>query len=197
MARRSDHTREQLRELILQATTDLIRESGISALSSRKVATRVGYTVGTIFQVFGSMDRLILHTNIRTLDALYDACSDVASSNDTETRLRNLAQAFLTFARENQNLWDAVISYQYSQSDWQDEDYEDRNQKLLGLIGSAISDTYGPDDSDQLAADVRLLWTALYGVFALASADRLAKDFGSERLISGLIDMYLAARRSA
>ena len=60
MARRSDHTREELRRLILQAARRIIRDKGVAALSARKVASDIGYTVGTIYQHFNGMDAILI-----------------------------------------------------------------------------------------------------------------------------------------
>ena len=72
MARRSDHTRDELKKLILEKSSELIRIGGVEAISSRKIAKSIGYTVGTIFQVFGTMDRLVATINMQTLEALFE-----------------------------------------------------------------------------------------------------------------------------
>ena len=45
-----------------------IGEVGFARFSAREVAKRVGYSIGTIYNVFGSYDQLILAINGRTLD---------------------------------------------------------------------------------------------------------------------------------
>ena len=196
MARRSDHTREELTKLILSATRDSIREEGATAISSRKIAKRVGYTVGTIFQVFGSMDRLILAVNTDTLSDLQDACAAVPTDIDMESRLRGLAAAFLNFAKDRRNEWDAIITYQYAEDHWADPDYAQRIAGLLDIIADTVSDNYTAQDAELHDADVRLLWTALYGIFALGSANRLTQGYEAEKLLEALIDLYLTARRA-
>ena len=71
MARRSDHSREELREMTLTAAENIVVEQGYEGLSARKVATAIGYTVGTLYLVFENLDDLILHINARTLDRLH------------------------------------------------------------------------------------------------------------------------------
>ncbi|HEV3447204.1 MAG TPA: helix-turn-helix domain-containing protein, partial [Gemmataceae bacterium] len=68
MARRSDHTREELKDLAIQAAIALIEADGIGQFSARQVAARIGYTVGTLYNVFGSYDELLLNVNARTVD---------------------------------------------------------------------------------------------------------------------------------
>ena len=48
MGRRNDHTREQLREMVLSAAELLIVREGMAGFSMRKVARAIGYTVGQL-----------------------------------------------------------------------------------------------------------------------------------------------------
>ena len=52
MARRSDHSREELREMAITAAEQIVVEQGYEGLSARKVAAAIGYTVGTLYLVF-------------------------------------------------------------------------------------------------------------------------------------------------
>ncbi len=75
MARRSDHSREEIKELALNATEEIVAEAGFQALSARKVASAIGYTVGTIYLVFKNLDDLIMQVNARTLETLFKEVS--------------------------------------------------------------------------------------------------------------------------
>ena len=70
MARRSEHSREQLTEMILNAAQQIVINDGFAGLSARKIATDIGYTVGTLYIVFDNLDDIILHINARTLDEM-------------------------------------------------------------------------------------------------------------------------------
>ena len=71
MGRRSIHTPDELRELIIEATTEIVEQVGLEGLSAREIAKRVGYSPGTLYNVFGSYDELLLRVNARTLDHWY------------------------------------------------------------------------------------------------------------------------------
>ena len=68
MGRRSDHTRSELKQLFVEEGRRQLGEVGLARFSARDVAKRVGYSIGTIYNVFGSYDGLILAINARTLD---------------------------------------------------------------------------------------------------------------------------------
>jgi AcrR family transcriptional regulator len=65
MGRRSDHTRPELEELIVDVGSALMTELGFARFSAREVAKRIGYSVGTVYNVFGSADALLLAINTR------------------------------------------------------------------------------------------------------------------------------------
>ncbi|MEL7049187.1 MAG: helix-turn-helix domain-containing protein, partial [Pseudomonadota bacterium] len=72
MARRTDHTREELHALILDAAEKLIIEGGIDAFSTRAIAREIGYTSGTLYQYFSDSQDILLHINARTMHGLIE-----------------------------------------------------------------------------------------------------------------------------
>lgn len=71
MARRSDHTRDELRTLILEAAWSIIGQENAEGLTARRVASEIGYAPGTVYNLFESMDDLILNINLRTLGSCW------------------------------------------------------------------------------------------------------------------------------
>jgi len=81
MARRSDHTREELKNLILSSASRIIENEGYSALTVRKIATDIGYTPGTLYNVFQSMDGLTLALNAERVERLLTLLAETQSTN--------------------------------------------------------------------------------------------------------------------
>ena len=70
MGRRSDHSREDLRVLTLEAARRLLCAHGLEGLTARRVAAEIGYTPGTLYNIFENLDDLILHVTAGALDGL-------------------------------------------------------------------------------------------------------------------------------
>src|SRR5690242_1470435 len=104
MGRRSDHGRDELEVLILDAGQQLMAEVGYGRFSAREVAKRIGYSVGTIMNVFGNVDGLVMAINSRTFtlwaEWLERRLSGVAGSE----RIKSLVQGYFDFAEANRNL---------------------------------------------------------------------------------------------
>ena len=73
MARRSDHSREELYDMALEAARQIAEKEGLRGLKARRIARDIGYTIGTLYNLFEDLDDLIVHLNGRTLDDLYQA----------------------------------------------------------------------------------------------------------------------------
>jgi AcrR family transcriptional regulator len=194
MARRSDHTRAELRDLALRSAREIVREDGITALSTRRLAERIGYTSGTIYQVFRNRDDLIEQMNSETLELLFQHCRSALQKKSVKSRLRHLARQFISFANENPKEWDAIINHPFATDHPSSDVYLEKIEQLMALLRDAISDLYGEAQRERRLRDAQLLWNSLYGVFALAVAGRLSSDRSIDVAVDDLIDLYLAAR---
>ena len=70
MARRSDHSPQELRAMIIDAAERLVAQGGTAAANAREIAAAIGYTPGTIYNHFANLDDLIRHVTARTVDAI-------------------------------------------------------------------------------------------------------------------------------
>ena len=62
--------RDRLREEILQLADRLLATEGLDALQARRIAREADCSVGTIYNIFGDIDGLIVAANSRTLIAM-------------------------------------------------------------------------------------------------------------------------------
>ncbi len=68
MARRSDHNHEELKELAINKALKLIAEHGEAGFKARTIAKEMGYTVGTLYYLFGDLGQFRFHVCGRILD---------------------------------------------------------------------------------------------------------------------------------
>jgi AcrR family transcriptional regulator len=192
MGRRADHTPEQLRALVLDASGKIVAEEGEPALTTRRVAKEIGYTSGTLYNVFRDRGDLILALNGVTLDELYDALERAPSTGDVRERLRGLARAYIAYVRKQPERWRLVFEHRSGEKepDW----YPPKVAKLFGLIENAIAPFYGAKANERGQA-ARMLWAGFHGMCSLESKGALA--FSATTLIELLIDHYVAAKGAA
>lgn len=87
-------------------------EVGFARFSAREVAKRVGYSIGTLYNVFGSYDGLILAINGRTLE-LWRAHLEarLMDMEDKGDRLTAAINAYFEFAIINRHAWAALYDF--------------------------------------------------------------------------------------
>lgn len=103
----------QLRSAIVDAAAETVRVSGVGALQARKLAASARCSVGTLYNVCGSMDEVLAEVNLRTLARLKDvlsAASTQAQDPTAEGRLCVLGGAYISYAVNNATSWRALVT---------------------------------------------------------------------------------------
>lgn len=96
--------------MIVAEAHRLMAETGFAGFSAREVARRVGYSVGTIYNVFESLDHLLIAINSRTFELWTDSLKERVDRGGSD-RIRALVQAYFDFAREHPQLWMAIYDH--------------------------------------------------------------------------------------
>ncbi|NWE53761.1 TetR/AcrR family transcriptional regulator [Brevundimonas sp. P7753] len=110
MGRRSDHTRQELEHLFLVEGHKHMAEVGFARFSAREVAKRIGYSIGTLYNVFGTLDQLLIAINTRTFQ-LWAEEVRAALEKSGPDRIRCLVEAYFGFARANRHSWTAIYDH--------------------------------------------------------------------------------------
>ena len=196
MGRRSDHSREELYAMALEAAREIAEEEGLRGLTTRRIARDIGYTVGTLYNVFENLDDLIVHLNGTTLDALYEACSEARLDDEPEAAVRALAESYIRFIREHPKRWGIVFEHHLPDGTELPEWHHEKIQRLLGLLERALAPFFPPGQKAENHHSARVLWSSLYGICSLESGDKLAKNVSVEAMTDSLISNYLAGLRT-
>ncbi len=194
MARRSDHSREELKELALQSAEELLNEKSARELSTRQIAAKMGYTVGTLYQIFKNLPDLLLHVNARTLKILYDNCQNLDLSKDEHQKnILAYANVYLQFAHSHPGLWELIFDNNILNSDDLPDWYLNQVNCLFSLIEIQLK-AIQPASSDlEITKTSRVLWSSVHGICTLSINNNLfAKSAcSSEELIQSLIKNFL------
>ncbi|HID44223.1 MAG TPA: TetR/AcrR family transcriptional regulator [Chromatiaceae bacterium] len=174
MARRNDHSRDEIREMALAAAEKLVSAQGAKGLSARKVAAAIGYTVGTLYLVFDNLDDLILQINARTLDRLHDRMlEELARHKDPMERLLQLGHTYISFADEETHHWELVFEHRLPEGQQPPEWFREKVARMFSLVETSLeplATTRSPDEIKQAAA---ALWSGVHGICILAISKQL------------------------
>jgi len=192
MGRRSVHTPEELREHIVNAATELITTSGLSGLSAREIARRIGYSPGTIYNVFVNLDDLILTIEGRMLADLDRTLEAIPRSGDPRAYLLALAEAYLRFTHEHPRLWNLLFEHHLPAGTDVPDAYRDKLEGLLARIEDALRPLVNADN-DEVKRRARVLWAGVHGITSLSTADKLSSITAEAAwpLVRDLVETYL------
>ena len=174
MARRSEHSLEELKAMVLDAAETIVIEEGFSGLKVRKIAVVIGYTVGSIYMVFANMADLIMHVNARTLDAIAAQLGQVRDSN-AEQSIETLAMAYLSYASQNFNRWRMIFEYPLSADAEIPGWYQEKFDNMFAPVEAWFAEFAPEFSEDHGKRTARALWSGVHGICALSLTGRLDK----------------------
>ncbi len=194
MGRRSDHARDQIHDMILKGAAEIVVEGGLRSLNIRQVAARIGYSVGTIYNLFRNQDDVIVHMNGRTLDDLYGALAATPAKPTTKASLEALADTYLRFTHDHANRWNALFEHALPEGEDLPPWYDAKITRLLGLVEARLEPLFGPRRKRQRVQAAQVLWCGLHGIGSLASSGKLGlvSDRSVAELSYVFIRTYLA-----
>lgn len=168
MARRSDHTPKELRQLLVNCGHALMAETGFAKFSARAAARRAGYTVGTIYNVFGSLDAYLLAINTRTFSLWADWLeAALARCDDRDARIEALVRSYFSFAEANRDCWMAIYDHRRPPGLALDEADMRERHRLTAIVDREVTAALGSDDGEATRRLVRSLIATVHGHCAL------------------------------
>jgi AcrR family transcriptional regulator len=165
--------RTTLRTKALEIAVRTIEDAGLAGLQARLIAAKAGCSVGSLYNVFGDLDGLVVAVNEGTLELLEDPLTRAFKTNEAEPtaiRLTALALAYMQFAFDNQNRWRAVFEHQPQNE--VPAHYRERQARLLSLIEKTVSGEIATPEMRTRAA--RALFASVHGIIALALDNRIS-----------------------
>jgi AcrR family transcriptional regulator len=197
MGRRSTHTPQQLRELILDAAQEIIQAQGLAGLSAREIARRIEYSPGTIYNMFENLDDVVLHVEARVLEALDKRIASVLQDGEGAGRVGRLAQTYLAFTHENPRLWNLLFEHHMPAGSDLPAWYQQKLEGLMGRVEEALAPLFPPGREGDRQRAARVLWAGVHGITSLSTADKLSviTSESASRLIDDLVGGYLAGLR--
>lgn len=194
MARRSDHSREEIKAMALVAAAQILARQGVQGLSARQVAKDIGYTVGTLYLVFKNLDELILHVNAATLDELEAVLRDeLGRQTDPQQALHALARSYCAFAQRHYARWSLLFSHQLPGNTATPAWFETKVRRLFAMVEEPLQQLQTKQSGQQRSLAVRALWGGVHGVCELALSDKLrwGEDVATDKLLDTLVTNFL------
>lgn len=196
MGRRSDHTRPELEALIVGEGRRQLAEVGLANFSAREVAKRIGYSIGTLYNVFGSYDGLVLAINGRTLQSWAADLRARLAVPDAD-RIAVLVRGYFEFAIGQPKAWQATYEHHMADGGPAPEWYQALVGELMFIVTQEIAAVLPDARPEAVLALARSLVATVHGHCAFAvykTFDLLGETAPVEAALARVREAIAAAR---
>ena len=189
--------RDKLRETVIGLAERKLSEEGLDALRARTVAVEAEVSVGTIYNLFGSMNGLLEEVFSRATLRFQKEARDHLAALRTEDRralLVGLAEAYLDFVTRNETVWSAFLAYNRSREDRENDPYLARQGPLFDLVGDVLRGTVMDRGDDSRREAARMLWSSVHGIVTLNYLGMASPEAeaATRKQMGMLVDLVLA-----
>lgn len=189
---RRELARENLKKKIIQVGFDLVKKKGLAGLGTVQIANKIGYSPGTLYNVFKDVSDIILHINATTLDKMRKFIETNLDPKLKEDKaVKQLAGLYLDFANKNPNIWGALFEYTPPPKQQLPQWYKDKISNLFGIIEQVLSKFI--TNREEASKQAKLIWATVHGIGALGLIQKLddVKFDSAKALIDSWIETYL------
>ncbi|HVI46083.1 MAG TPA: TetR/AcrR family transcriptional regulator [Chitinophaga sp.] len=160
--------REEVKASILHAAKHLVKMEGWQALSIRKIADVIEYSVPVIYEYFDNKEALLFELSLEGFHLLKkDLDTALVSSATPEEQLKKLAGAYWDFAFKNREYYQLMYGIGIPCSS------TGKLKPELNIFGRLIGNSMKDIDSQQKMSEheidfrTSLLWCMLHGLISI------------------------------
>lgn len=197
MARRSDHSKEELKTLILEETKKIVESEGLAGLTARRLAHDIGYTAGTLYHLFGSMEGIIFAVNQQTLSKLSKLLNNPKNypQNATlENNLKTMAKIYIDFTHSHRQLWLMIFNHILPQNEQSPDWYKEQVINLFNPLEEMLSPLFSEKNKEENILATRVLWLSVHGICFMEETQKtsIIPNNNAQIMINYLIDLFVA-----
>lgn len=175
--------RDSARERILQLASRLLDEGGLDNVKARTIASEAGISVGSLYNVFGPIDKILEAVFSALLDELANAgavaiqnlereLEQRGTAHDPIVRMRAmmlaLSRAYLEFIGRNDAKWNALLTFNRTRSEGSaDPEYLKKQDALFDFVGAMIEGTPIAGGQAERRTAARMLWSSVHGIIMM------------------------------
>lgn len=162
---------QELRQGILDDTSDLLMQEGATALSMRRIAQLVGCSTTVIYTMFGNKQGLVDELYLRGFDMVRQALEAVSRPEIPQDYIYDLCNAYLNFALTHPTYY-AIMFLKVMPEYVPSETNRQLGQKSFQLLVNAVQDCIapGPNPEDEAWEIARIIWAIVHGHVGLELA---------------------------
>ncbi len=173
MGRRSVHTPEELRQLILDAARSIVERDGLVGLSAREVARLIGYSAGTLYNIFENLDDVLLTLQSELLVEFVERLKTVKRDSNPYKRVDALARCYVDFALEKRRLWNLLCVHPLPKGKTLPPAFDEAIAFLTTTLSEALEPILPQMSPIEARQRARTLWAGIHGITLVAVGEKV------------------------
>ena len=185
--------RASTRERIIETALHVLEDEGVAALTIRRIATDIEYSVPVVYQHFASKDALVLELVAHGHRLMLAQFRQAAEESVIDRRMMRIASEYVRFAGEHPHLYE-IMNSPVVDADERRRAAEPAIAVLTELLAT-WSDAHGvvlPDPDEAC----EIIWGTLYGIASLGHLDTVGNE-RARRLAEQALRAILLGWRTA
>ncbi len=143
--------------MALKAAEYLLDQSSGEELSTRKIAAQMGYSVGTLYQLYESLPHLLLQVNARTATLLSRAIEKIPEHEpDPLRKIDHFVQIHIQLSQQYPRRWQLLFS--------QDNCHGQAFKPVFQFLEQQLARLRPDSPAAEIQKNARILWSAILGV---------------------------------
>lgn len=172
MARRKEHTHEQIKQMAIAAVVQHLQHDSIHSLSLRKVAAEIGYVPSTLINIFGSYQYLLLAVSEHTLVSL-SAVLQGLTTQQPLLNIQDMAVRYSDFALQHKSCFRLVFELSMPNEQPLPVNHSALVKSLFALVESQLRLCIADISDQKVELMSRVLWGGIHGLTCLALDGKL------------------------
>jgi len=173
IAERKIRQKEEVRASILKAAWELVEKEGWQALSIRKIADAIEYSVPVIYDHFQNKEAILLEFTKKGFQCLADELVKARDRYETpEQQLQAMAYAYWDFAFNNKEYYQLMygLGMPTCETVKQTVEMNTFTELILQPIRQMINSSRNPETDPYLK--LHTFWSMLHGLISIAMMDK-------------------------
>jgi TetR/AcrR family transcriptional regulator len=185
---RTDISKENRKQFILNSAEQLILKEGLSSLSIQRVSKNTKLAVGTIYLYFKSKEDIIANLTIRSREVLLQKF--IESTNKKENALDKISELLISFYNfyKEKHVYNQLVSFYETNSGLQEtEDLREASYMITQLVVDIVKEGKKQQTIKKSLKEIEFsfwLWGTTIGIIQLIEVKRaiLTQTLGQSEL---------------
>ena len=169
-------------EVILDCAAKLVEEKGYDRFSLHELADRLGIKTASLYNHLNGISELNANLSQLAIERMYQAMSRAIEGKNKRDALVSAAHAYRAYAKENPELYRAIIALPSAK----DDTLEESTYRIFGLFHDILLE-FGLDKPARIHF-ARAFRSAMHGFVSLEYAGFFKREVPADESFSHMVD---------